>query len=227
MSLKPWEMDINGYTWLDMPGQDAEERLLNFALYRYKKLDLAFDGEARKLRVVVSRSCVGLEILAQKRAVLREQNEREKALALEEEKMVADWKAKLMLRLAEWKQKHSAAMKNIAAMAEVNYDNLCKFVYLGKKVATDKLRVVAAVLDALDSGERTLEESHRGRHSRAVEVPAGHIPFKQWVQKQADAEQIKPHTFYARLNKHPELMPQVHKVHGRAWFVKVESEVAA
>lgn len=228
----PWEVSWNGHTWLDMPGQYAEDKLLNFALYRRGKLDLEMDGETRKLRVVpVVRhgDCKGLAVgAAYRQAARREKREEAMREAREAEERDQVFRASVRLRLAEWKERHVSSMMQIAERAKLNRHNLCAFVRNGHKLGTDALQRAAAVMDDLDSGAVVLRDSLRGLVRRKPSVvPEGHQPFKAWLSEQAARRGMMPHTLYVFLKRHPEQMPPIKKIHARAWFVKIGTEVAA
>lgn len=67
---EPWEQKWNGLTWEDMPNQNREHKLLDFALYRRGKYDVEIDlsdeaddadetGAKPRVRQLRSQACFG------------------------------------------------------------------------------------------------------------------------------------------------------------------------
>lgn len=256
-TLLPWQMTINGRVWRDMPGVSEEDKKMNFFFYRRGTLDVeeericeemaadgitvvkgAEDGEGAALPRLISLSKKNYGRRFQRNAgpvtarqiLLRKKNEASKEAAKQKQALDAAHRAAVKARLMVWRQSRDGAMKQISVLADVNYDNLTRFVREGNSMSAERLKRVVVVLDALDAGEMTLRESARGAgltaESRAVQCPEGMMPFKQWVLREAEKLGLQPHSVYAWLHRNPDKMPPIHKVHGKAWFVKPECVVA-
>lgn len=235
--MKPWEMSWNGRTWHDMPGADFDIKKLNFYLYRMGHLKLE-DVQYTGLDDVVRTRTVsvmpvsfgrmglvkGLEAQAERRKVEREARRE----SVEEKLRVREWKQKMQARLVQIKQREHGSIRQLALTTGVNYDNLLKFCANASKLSVERLQRLEETLDAMDAGRFELPKCRRVKEP--VKCPEGHVPFKVYVSACARRDGLKPHSFYAWLQRNPEQMPPVLKVHGRAWFVPTTAmpeEVAA
>ena len=237
--LKPWEMSFNGYFWYDMPGgyEGEDSQKMNFYLFRKGRLDVEEEKECDVF------SADGISEIAvddrprNKPKLVMKQHRRQgrvglravkpqlqvEELRLQEEQRSAA-KAVLRTRLMKWRL--DGALRQISRLCEVNYDNLCRFVREGNALGEERQAKVSAFLDKLDAREVVLGKSGRGNNlqgaERAVKCPEGSIPFRQWIEREAAKLTLEPHSLYAFLNRNPDRMPPLNKVHGRAWFVKPE-----
>lgn len=235
--LRPWEMSWNGRTWHDMPGADFDIKKMNFYLYRTGHLKLE-DVQYIGLDDVVRTRAVsvlpvsfgrmglvrGLEAQAERKKVQREARRE----SVEQQQRVREWKQKLQARLKHLKSCEHGAIRQLALTTGVNYDNVLKFCAGASKLSVERLKRLEETLDAMDAGRFELPKGRRV--AVPVKCPEGHVPFKVYVAACAKRDGLKPHSFYAWLQRNPAQMPPVLKVHGRAWFVPTTAlpeEVAA
>ena len=226
--VKRWEMTWNGRTWRDMPGLDHDIQKMNFYLFRTGRLKvedsqyLGDDGVPR-LKTVMPVSfgwmglVRGLEAQAEREKVEREVR-REAVVSCAAMKA---WKAGLRERLQGLKVKERGALRQLALTTGVNYDNLLKFCGGLAKLSVEPLKRIEERLAAIEAGSYELPKC--GRRKEPVVCPAGHVPFKVYVAAMARREGMKTHSFYAWLQRNPQAMPRVHKVHGKAWFVSISA----
>lgn len=235
--VKPWEMTWNGRRWEDMPGSDHDLKKMNFYLFRtgHLKLEdtqyLGIDGMVHTRAVVVVPVAFGqmgmvkhLEAKAERERAQRES--RRESVA--EQQRWREWKRELRGRLQRLKDSEHGAIRQLAAAMGVNYDNMLKFISGAAKMGMPKLRRVDETLNAIEAGSYELPKCKRAK--TPVPCPEGHVPFKLYVTRCARRDGIKPHSFYAWLQRNPSKMPPILKVHGRAWFVPTTAlpeEVAA
>ena len=224
--LKPWEMSWNGRTWHEMPGQDFEIKKMNFYLFRTGHLKLedvqyiGLDDVVRTRTVTVMPVSFGRMGLVKG---LEEQAERKKAELQNRRESVADaqarreWKLALQARLQKLTQAHYGALRQLALSAGLTYDNVLKFSSGGTKLGMEKLKRLDELLQKIENGEFVLPRATRTK--KPVPCPAGHVPFKTYVKAVAARWAMKPHSFYAWLQRNPQAKPPIFKVHGRAWFV--------
>ena len=235
--LKQWEMSWNGRRWQDMPGADYDIKKMNFYLYRTGQLKLedvqyiGLDDVVRtrtKVVVPVSFGKMGmvqnLEAQAERKKIQREVRRE----TIEEQQRVRAWKQEMQKRLNALKDREHGAIRQLSITTGVYYDNLLKFCSGAAKLGAERLKRLEETLDAIETGRFVLPKSKRVKEP--VKCPTGHVPFKVYVSAMAASNGLKPHSFYAWLQRNPQAMPPVHKVHGRAWFVPTTAmpvEVAA
>lgn len=216
--LMPWQQTFNGRTWCDMPGQDFMEKSMNFALYRRGKLDVEMDGETRRLRCV--RSCFTGPVLSERAKCERDELEARRKREREVDEHEAVWRAGLRLKLTALKAAHLGAIRQLAFAAEVNYDNVLKFIRDGIKLGTVRLKKIEETMAGL------VPVVPVRRKARAAVPPPGHVPFSAWLRHVAERRHLQPHTVYVQIKRGLIQPPPIVKLNGRAWFVH-ESEVAA
>ena len=235
--MRPWEMSWNGRTWHDMPGCDFDIKKMNFYLYRMGHLKLedvqyiGLDDVVRTRAVTVLPVSFGrmglvrgLEAQAERKKVQREVRRE----SVEEQMRVRAWKQAMHARLNQMKAREHGGIRQLAISTGVNYDNILKFCAGASKLSVEKLQRLEETLDAVEAGRFELPKCRRA--NQPVQCPAGHVPFKVYVTACALRDGLKPHSFYAWLQRNPQAMPPIVKVHGRAWFVPTTAmpeEVAA
>ena len=233
--LRPWEMSWNGRTWADMPGVDHDVKKLNFYLFRTGRIKLEDsqylgDDGVPRLRTVMPVSfgrmglVRGLEAQAARQTLEREA----RRVSAEEQQRVREWKLGMQKRLTQMKEREHGAIRQLALTTGLNYDNVLKFCAGASKLSLERLRRLEETLDAIEAGRFELPKCRRVKEP--VKCPAEHVPFKVYVAACARRDGLKPHSFYAWLQRNPQQMPPILKVHGRAWFVPqtaMPKEVAA
>jgi hypothetical protein len=249
MRLQPWQDTFNGRTWRDMPGVGEDNKKLNFFLYRRGMLDvedettcetLAADGitevamaegalSARKPKLISRWKTrfgshgrkPGRKYDTPKESEPRSVG-RPASLTPEEQ----TWRAQLRLRLGKIRQGHLSAVRTIAEKAGVIYSTLNKFVYEGTGMGTALLGKVSTVADEYESGALPLRLRKKAEKN-GVEVPAGCVPYKEWLAIEAAKRNCQPHSLRVYLQKHPTEQPLMVKLHARCFFVKLSTEAAA
>ena len=223
--LQPWQMAWCGRTWMDMPGSDFDERKITFALWRRGLVnleepeDLFEDGKPLRMRVVVSVPFgkMGMARSMQQRAARDQRQEASSREAAKRQMQHDVWRAALRQRLTQLKARQFGALRQLSRACDLCYDNVLKFVREGTKLGTARLKLLEAKLDAVDAGAFVFQRASRA--GLQVATPAGHVPFKVYVAAMAERRGLKPHSYYAWLQRNVDAMPVIHKVHGRAWFV--------
>lgn len=224
--LLPWQQMWNGRTWQDMPGNDIYEQRVNFALFRRGLIHVEEervsgpDGEEEVKVFMVSNYNRRLKSRKRfRRRVLKARPDLVTSTEILDASRLMKEQARTRAKM--WFEKQRGAIRQIAALAGVNYDNLLKFIRNGMCLGMERVGKVAAVLDKLDRGELTLHRGWMRTPRPPTVVPPGAVPFKQWLREQAARTGVKWQAVYMRLKRHPQEMPEIIKVHGRAWFVKV------
>lgn len=224
VEIRPWEITWNGRTWRDMPGGDEMTRKCNFALYRRGLLDSeesddpddVMESGLRRL-VPVKRSGGAQRVSARRSEERRERIAEMEAKRAAEEEM-RRLQGRLQMRLTVWSHQNGA-LEQIAARAVVDSGSLSKLRMTGRGLGGERAKRLEAVLDELEAGRWTLNPRRKRAKVKRVLCPPGHVPFKEYLVAAAAARAVAKHSLYVWLQRHPEDMPPIVKVHGRAWFV--------
>lgn len=243
MAERPWEMSFRGRTWRDMPGPYEDEKKLNFFLFRRglletEEIEVEAAADLEESQYLVRED--GVKVHRQLRGRKKRFGEslalasagglnraRRQRLAREEERGPSDYE----LRRAEHARRREAlkarllpyrstwgALRQIAKQAGVNNDRLYELLDRDT-MGPERLVQIETVMDALDAGRWKLQPMKMGPRPVKVPPPAGHVPFKAWLELQAPELNMQAHSIYMLLSRNPELMPPVFKKNKRRWWV--------
>ena len=249
MILQPWQETFNGRTWRDMPGVGADNKKLNFFLFRRGMLDVEDETTCETLaddgitEVAIGAGAVAVKKTrlvsrwvkrfggAGRKAARKYDTPKEDVRSVGRPATLTPedqaYRARLRMRLWELRQGHMHAIRTIAEEAGVIYSTLNKFVYEGTGMGTALLEKVSAAAESWASGALPLRQRKKPESPTAVDVPDGCIPYKEWLSIEAGKQGIEPHSLRVQLMRRPQLKPQIVKRNNRCFFVKIQPEDAA
>lgn len=213
--LPEWQRSWNGVFWHQMPGDDADHQKLNFALWKRGLKEYEIDEETAVIREICpsfGRIASIAPVVSVKRA---EEAERRDAAALEREaRMVRIERLKVrMLELME----RGVSGRQLADAAGLVPQYVSK-VRCGQKVMGG---------EKLEALEKAVAEAEvRPPRKREPEVPAGCIPFKEWLMAEAERQGLTGPALYERMRRGAFPRPVVIALNKRRHFVRV-AEVPA
>lgn len=210
--LPEWQRSWNGVFWHQMPGDDSDHQKLNFALWKRGLKEYEIDEETAVIREICPSFGRIASIAPAVSAKRLEEAERRDAAAMEREARIVRIEALRARMLALMEQGVSGRALADAAGLVPQYVSK---VRLGQKVmASEKL-------DALEKAVNEAQVCPPPK--REPEVPAGCIPFKQWLLAEAEKQGLTGPALYERMRRGAFPRPVVIALNKRRHFVRVEA----